>query len=65
MEWIKVETRLPTKTGPVLVFASNTLSSWMEIVCANPLWQGDYVWGDYPPIITHWAELPEQPEDNL
>ena len=58
--WIPCSERLPTESKTYLIFANDIVSSWQ---CTANYADGKWWVGgeEYPPIVTHWMELPEPP----
>jgi hypothetical protein len=78
MEWISVKDRLPSENGRYLVFTKDNYCSYMRIVNYTTNYTGfeehlkglsmwfeyDSEWGDFEvDNITHWMELPEEPNE--
>lgn len=68
MKWISVDDGQPEKTGNVIVFANDIVTSWVEVLSAYVCPEyGNVIFEqldgeDYPPIVTHWMPLPDAPE---
>lgn len=77
MEWIKVDSRLPTNDDDVLVYNpkdgishgfydENDVSSYVEDdgskFFSNTGWTSYYDWAPYMSP-THWMPFPDQPKD--
>lgn len=65
MEWISVEDRLPDDESgyQVLVFANDIVSSWRQFLNHDGKRWVDKGGYDFIPIVTHWMQLPEPPNE--
>jgi len=65
-EWVKVSDRMPEDDGEVLVVANDIIQEWVQPlyfdsdVCEWYVIRGPV----FPPIVTHWMNYPEPPNEN-